>query len=259
VAHVVWYVGTRDFERTVVHHCTVLGGAENIMKPRLYFRAGNHDYQGSIAAQEAYAEDPRWSAMRNRTVTIPLPSAGGGGDGPCLALVFIDTTPLVQRYWDQTEIPGLTRSIGEATTTAELAWLNASLATASRTCTAIAVIGHHPGLSCGRHGNTDEILSRVFPLLVAHGADVYISGHDHHLSHLAYVHQTGESLEQIVSGGGSSITGAGKINPSTVWFQDSPGFTVHRFNATHAKHTFVHGDTGAEIYTFIKPHKPKGR
>lgn len=221
---------------------------------------GNHDYKGSVEALEEYSEDSRWSAKRHRKVIFPFSAADGDIPG-CLALIFIDTTTLVRSGWGK--VSGLTRANGPEKASAELDWLNSSLSSAAHTCAATVVIGHHPGVTCGKHSNTEDVRSSVFPLLLAHGADVYISGHDHHLAHLTYTDNSatavadGAFIDQIVSGGGSLVSPAGKSSPFTVWHEESPGFTVHKFNATHGQHTFIHGATGAVIYSFTRRLKTK--
>jgi hypothetical protein len=226
---------------------------------------GNHDYDGSLRAQETYAADPRWSAFHNRSVIWALPPSSGNRSaaaGACLGLVFIDTTPLIRAYHAEPD-PGTSMAANLAATdpAAQLAWLNASLAAAAAVCPAVAVVGHHPGLSCTGRGNNDDIMASVYPALSFHGVDAYITGHDHHLAHIVYStpgvdRHSGDaaaiSFDQITSGAGSEIDFSGTSTPQTAWFQSSPGFTLHSFNESHAQHTFVHGVSGQVLHSVTR-------
>jgi 3',5'-cyclic AMP phosphodiesterase CpdA len=62
---------------------------------------------------------------------------------------------------------------------AQLAWFDAALAASTERWK--IVVFHHPLYSDGvRHGSNVELRVRLEPLLVRHGVNVVLSGHDHH-------------------------------------------------------------------------------
>jgi tartrate-resistant acid phosphatase type 5 len=48
----------------------------------------------------------------------------------------------------------------------------------------LIVCGHYPVFSVGSHGDTDELLVNLLPLLQQYKVDAYLSGHDHLSAHL---------------------------------------------------------------------------
>jgi len=48
----------------------------------------------------------------------------------------------------------------------------------------VLVAGHYPIYSRGPHGDTDELVTYLWPLLLEFGVDAYICGHDHISEHL---------------------------------------------------------------------------
>ena len=82
------------------------------------------------------------------------------------------------------------------------------------------VIGHHPIRSCGHHGNSDELLAWLDPILHRHGVHAYINGHDHDLQLISredccsitddrgdvYPAMHGRKMLYVTSGAGSKIT-----------------------------------------------------
>ena len=50
----------------------------------------------------------------------------------------------------------------------------------------VIMAGHYPVFSGGDHGDTDELLQYLLPLIEAYNVDVYLSGHDHISEHLQY-------------------------------------------------------------------------
>lgn len=131
-----------------------------------YVALGNHDHQGSLAAQIAYTQtDPRWRMpARYYRTTRNLPG------GAAADFFFLDTTTIAG---SSDVIPG---------DAAQLAWLESELR-ASRAAWKIAV-GHHPLHSGGLHGGSALLRATLEPLFDRHGVAAYISGHDHDLQHI---------------------------------------------------------------------------
>jgi acid phosphatase type 7 len=77
----------------------------------------------------------------------------------------------------------------------QLAWLRADLAATSAEC--ILAAWHHPRWSSGLHGS-DGTMAPVWDALAARGADLVLSGHDHHYERFA----PRDGLVQFVVGTG---------------------------------------------------------
>lgn len=194
---------------------------------------GNHDYRGDVLAQMSHVlrkVDPRWLCLRSFIVNSELTE-----------LFFVDTTPFVKMYFQDKE--GHTydwRGIASQKSyiAALLKVLN-SLKLNKQTSTVFQfnvsvnmivlflqdleqglresrakwkiVIGHHAIRSIGHHGDTQELIHHILPLLKVHyilhiwqiwywnwilshlilwnlqmyEVDYYMNGHDHCLEHIS--------------------------------------------------------------------------
>jgi hypothetical protein len=48
----------------------------------------------------------------------------------------------------------------------------------------LVMCGHYPIFGVGSHGDTNELIQRLQPLVEKYGVNAYLSGHDHLSSHL---------------------------------------------------------------------------
>lgn len=62
------------------------------------------------------------------------------------------------------------------------------------------VVGHHPMYSSGRNGNTEGSRKVLEPMMIRHGVDLYLAGHDHDYERFAPI----QGVHYVVSGGGGS-------------------------------------------------------
>jgi acid phosphatase len=156
--------------------------ADRALQCRWYVALGNHDHQGSIAAQIAYTQtDPRWRMpARYYRTSHKLP-----GDAVA-EFFFLDTTTITG---SSVVIPG---------DAAQLDWLEAKLR-ASRARWKIA-IGHHPLYSGGMHGGSQLLRDAVEPLFLRYGVSAYINGHDHDLQHIL-----ANGIHYLTSGAGAHV------------------------------------------------------
>ncbi len=216
-----------------------------------YLILGNHDYRSSLQAQLAYTGDSRWNAGLNYSFQVPLPGAKSQRD--CLAVVLIDTCPLMSYYrtHDEPEWPDFLPNILRQDVEGQKAWMSRAISAASSSCVASVVVGHHPVFSAGEHGDSGDLLGILKPLLDSQGVDLYLAGHDHTLVHL----RDGD-VDYVISGGGSRVRENSDPTPQTVWFKDTGGFTVHSVNTTHLITTFVQYD-GALLHQSLHPLRAK--
>lgn len=149
---------------------------------------GNHDHNGAPMAQVAYSQlSDRW--------TMPGPyylRREKLGDGSTVEFFFLDTMRIVQAH------EGLGGFIPNDIADDQLAWLEHALG-ASKARWKI-VVGHHPVLSGGPHGNTPELLRIVKPMLDRHRVTAYICGHDHNMQHIVR-----DGIHYVLCGAGSSL------------------------------------------------------
>lgn len=170
---------------------------------------GNHDYRGNCQAQIAYSrKSGRWQMPARyyaRTEGIP--------GGSAVDLIFIDTNPFIAQYAHDTLMQ---REIATQDSGKQLVWIEQRLAASSAPWK--LVIGHHPIYSGGEHGDSPELIEKLFPLLKRHGVQAYINGHDHDLQHL----QAG-SLHMFCTGAGSTVRPT-RMTAQSTFATSRPGF-----------------------------------
>ena len=197
-----------------------------------YASLGNHDNRGKADAEIAYSKlSSRWKMpARYYAHTEKI-------DGANEALfVHLDTSPFVAAYRKK----GSSYHVKGQDPKAQLHWLESVLA-ASRARWKI-VIGHHPiYAAAATHGDTEELIADVLPVLEKNGVRIYFCGHDHVLQHLVH----GE-INFFVCGGGSSYR---KVNQrDDVRFgAGSAGFLSMTLTGTAAQATYI-SDKGVELY-----------
>lgn len=159
-----------------------------------YCILGNHDYHSNCDAQLAYSKiHPRWKMPARYYVESQSIDAATTVD-----FFYIDTTPMIKSYYkngkETTRANVVTQDVPK-----QLDWLKTALA-ASQAQWKI-VIGHHPIYSGGGHGDTEELIENILPLLQQYKVQAYFNGHDHDLQHLV-----AGDVNLIDSGAGSQHT-----------------------------------------------------
>jgi len=88
---------------------------------------------------------------------------------------------------------------------AQLAWLEQRLE--ASTAAWQVVVLHHPPYSSGRRRPGDMVVRAALePVLVEHGADLVLTGHDHHYERTS----PQQGITYIVAGSGAKLTGVGR-------------------------------------------------
>lgn len=193
---------------------------------------GNHDYEGSPAAEVDYSvRSHRWR-MRSRywREDMNLPT------GESVSFFFLDTTPIVALSQAQSHIPFVGAS-GEAH--AQLRWLERELASCDSSWK--FVVGHHPVASSGSHGASSALARLVRPLLERYGVRIYFNGHDHDLEHI----RSGP-VDYICSGAGAEARPIRPIAQSRFAYARQ-GFAACVLSRDELRLTF-HDIDGARLY-----------
>jgi len=162
-----------------------------------YCILGNHDYHagGDCDAQIAYHQvSPRWNMPARYYQQTHQVDERTTAD-----FFYLDTTPMIKSYYSLirgfiTRANVMTQDVPK-----QLAWFKTALA--ASTAQWKIVIAHHPIYSGGGHGNSEELIENILPLLHEHKVQAYFNGHDHDLQHLV----AGE-VNLFDSGAGSQHT-----------------------------------------------------
>lgn len=199
---------------------------------------GNHDHRGSAEAQVAYsARSDRWRMPARRYVQrYPV------GPGAEARFVFLDTTPLLDRYAPDGREP--TPHAWAYDVDAEWAWIERTLASPDGPPAAwTVVVGHHPVFSGSPfHGGAPELHARLRPLLERH-ADLYLCGHEHDLQHLEAA-----GVHYVVAGGGSECRETGALG-ETRFHAGRSGFLVADLDAD-AMRLSLRDDAGGTLHAW---------
>ena len=199
---------------------------------------GNHDYQGDVEAQLAYAAtSPRWSLpARYYTRTETL------ADGTSVEFFFLDTSRYIRSYQHHPEV----RVQGQDKQ-AQLDWLEHALAT-SKAAWKI-VVGHHQLYTVtGQDHDFPEMIWPFKPLLDRYGVRAYINGHEHNLEHIVV-----DGVHYITCGAGSA-TSPVVTPPPGQFASDHHGFMTMRLEAEALGFSFI-DDAGATLYQASIPRR----
>lgn len=200
--------------------------APSLQRP-WYVTLGNHDYNGSIDAQLAYARSSeRWTLpARYHTAVHAI------DDSTTVRFLFLDTEILDSANARQAGIdPGQ-----------QLAWLDSVLE--SSTAQWHVAVGHRPMYTGSRAGNSAELIGTLRPVFDRHDVQVYIAGHDHDLQHL----RPAGSIDYFISGAGGKPRDSGTSEHTLFNLGNTPGFMAVTLSASQMRVRFIDAE-GNELY-----------
>lgn len=175
---------------------------------------GNHEYRGNTQAVTDYSAISRRWEMPAKYYSKVFED-----DETSLRVVFIDTTPLIDKYRKKSdEYPD---AAGEDMD-AQLKWLDKTLADAKEDW--IVVAGHHPiyAFTDKSEAERSDMQKRVDTILRKHNVDMYICGHIHNYQH---IRKPDSTIDYIVNTSGSKTRTPEKTD-GTVFCSNAPGFAV---------------------------------
>ncbi len=176
---------------------------------------GNHEYRGNTQAVIDYSGVSRRWVMPSRYYTRVVKSKKVS-----VRLVFIDTTPLIQKYRkDSTTYP----DAGKQDMGAQLSWIDATLRNAREDW--VICIGHYPIYADTPKSESErtDMQQTLLPVLRRHkNVAMYLCGHIHNFQH---IRKAGDDIDYVVN---SSASLSRKVNPveGTVFCNPGEGFSV---------------------------------
>lgn len=176
---------------------------------------GNHEYRGNTQAVLDYSQVSRRWQMPARYYSKVFED-----DGVTLRVVFIDTTPLIDKYHKDTQdYP----DVSKEDMAAQLAWLDKELQQANEDW--VVVVGHHPIYADTPKSPNErmDMQKRVDPILRRHNVNMYICGHIHNFQH---IRPAGSKIDYVVNS--SASLSRQQVNPveGTIFVSGQPGFSI---------------------------------
>lgn len=158
-----------------------------------YAICGNHEYRGNTQAVIDYSNvSARWN-VPSRYYTFVKEE-----DGTEVRIVMIDTTPVIDKYREDTEKYA---DASKSDYNDQIAWLDSTLANADEEW--IIVVGHHPIYAYTDKSESErtDMQQRIDTILRKHGnVDMYVCGHIHTFQH---IRMEGCDIDYVVNTSGS--------------------------------------------------------
>lgn len=175
---------------------------------------GNHEYRGNTQAVVDYSNVSRRWKMPARYYSKVFEE-----DGMTVRVVFLDTTPLIDKYHKKSDTYPDARKQDAAK---QLQWLDSTLSKANEDW--IVVVGHHPVYAFTDKSESErtDMQKKVDSIMRRHNVDMYICGHIHNYQH---IRRQDSKIDYVVNTSGSLTRPVEPIE-GTVFCDDALGFSV---------------------------------
>lgn len=199
---------------------------------------GNHEYRGNTKAVLDYSNvSRRWNAQDYYYTKVV-----DAGKNEKALIVFIDTTPLIQKYRDDKEkYPDAYKQ----NKVEQLKWIEKTLA-ASKEKWKI-VVGHHPVYAETPKDDSErsDMQAALVPLFDKYGVDMYLCGHIHNFQH---IQPEGSKTDYLVNSS-ASLSRKVKAIDGTKFCSPEAGFTIFALNENQISFNLINGK-GKIIYSY---------
>ena len=176
---------------------------------------GNHEYRGNTQAVIDYSKVSRRWMMSKKYYSKEF-----SHKGTTLRVVFIDSTPLIDKYRKNPEVyPDAQKEDMEK----QLTWLDSTLRDAKEDW--VIVVGHHPiyAETSKSESERKDMQKRVMPILHKYkNVAIYACGHIHTFQHIK---MQNDPIDYVVNSAGS-LSRKTKAIEGTVFCSGEPGFSV---------------------------------
>ncbi len=176
---------------------------------------GNHEYRGNTQAVLDYSKISRRWMMPSKYYSKVFSKKGVS-----VRIVFLDTTPLIDKYRTDKEVyPDACKQDMQA----QLDWLDRTLKEAKEDWT--VVVGHHPIFAYTEKSESErtDMQKRVLPILRRYGnVAIYACGHIHSFQHLR---MKDDDIDYVVNSS-ASLARPVKAVEGTVFCSSADGFSV---------------------------------
>lgn len=178
-----------------------------------YLILGNHDHKKNSAA---------WFGVAARHPLIRFPNYYYSENWDGICFFSLDTSYYEKIYFAHKR-------------SAQTEWLRAALTRHAPSCRFSIALGHHPYRSSGSHGNAQLLLDWFMEDELIGRIDLYLSGHDHHLS------DEGEAdgTRLLISGSAGLIYPLKTRSADHRFSVSSPGFITLEFSRDDSGNTLA--------------------
>ncbi len=204
---------------------------------------GNHEYRGNTQAVLEYTMLSRRWMNHARYYTKVFED-----NGTTIRIVFLDTTPLIDRYREDSAVyPDACKQDRQA----QLLWLDSTLKSAREDW--VVVVGHHPiyAYTTKAEYERTDMQKNVMPILHKYNnVAIYACGHIHNFQH---IRMPNDDIEYVVNSSASLARPVEKTQ-GTVFCSSADGFSIISASKKTLKMSMIDKD-GKVIHTIEKTKK----
>ncbi len=169
----------------------------------IYLILGNHDHKQNSEA---------WLEVARQHPSIHFPNFYYSEHWGPICFFNIDSSFYDKIYYLHKRLP-------------QTHWLRRAMQRQQKSCRFSIAAGHHPYISSGSHGAASWQLAKVLKEEIFGSVDLYLAGHDHHLSDEGEV----DGTRQLISGSAGLLYELGEPSETKQFAASKPGFLTLDF------------------------------